>query len=171
MYLATANNTFAHKGFAFVSYRRHADAEAALARLNGQGYDNLILRAEWASRSESHAAVARSRSEWHAAVARSRGQWPDHRDMHNLEDQVLETLEGPSGAREHRRMREHRRTREHRRKRTKSGRGGSGPPNITVFEKAPTWSIRLCQHLTRHNVRSRIMLASCKRCSKSLPHI
>lgn len=36
------------KGFAFVSYQRRDDADRALKRLDGYGYDNLILRVEWA---------------------------------------------------------------------------------------------------------------------------
>ena len=94
IYLSKDKLTFASKGFAFVRYRRHADAKAALARLNGQGYDNLILRAEWASRYEHDNLI---HNQW--PDHREDSQWPDHRDMHNLEDQVLETLEGPSEAR------------------------------------------------------------------------
>lgn len=36
------------KGFAFVSYQHREHAEYALNRLNGHGYDNLILHVEWA---------------------------------------------------------------------------------------------------------------------------
>ncbi|KAI8813676.1 translation initiation factor eIF3g [Cladochytrium replicatum] len=36
------------KGFAFVSYYVRDDAEKAMNALNGYGYDNLILKVEWA---------------------------------------------------------------------------------------------------------------------------
>lgn len=36
------------RGFAFVSYYNQADAEKAIAKLSGQGYDNLIMRVEMA---------------------------------------------------------------------------------------------------------------------------
>ncbi|KAI8920370.1 eukaryotic translation initiation factor 3 subunit G-domain-containing protein [Powellomyces hirtus] len=39
------------KGFAFVSFYHKDDAEKALETLNGFGYDNLILRVEWAKSS------------------------------------------------------------------------------------------------------------------------
>lgn len=36
------------RGFAYISYMRKEDAEAALLRLQGHGYDHLILKLEWA---------------------------------------------------------------------------------------------------------------------------
>lgn len=36
------------KGFAFVTYAERKDAEAAMKKLNGHGYDNLILQVYWA---------------------------------------------------------------------------------------------------------------------------
>lgn len=36
------------KGFAFITYMNKDDAESALERLNGHGYDHLILKVEWA---------------------------------------------------------------------------------------------------------------------------
>jgi len=36
------------KGFAFVSYYDKEHAERAMAKLDGFGYDNLILKVEWA---------------------------------------------------------------------------------------------------------------------------
>lgn len=38
-----------HKGFAFVSFRERSDAERAMAKLNGHGYDSLILSVTWAA--------------------------------------------------------------------------------------------------------------------------
>lgn len=38
------------KGFAFVTYETKEDAAKAIATLNGHGYGNLILKAEWAAR-------------------------------------------------------------------------------------------------------------------------
>mmetsp|Transcript_6034 Transcript_6034/g.4557 ORF Transcript_6034/g.4557 Transcript_6034/m.4557 type:complete len:270 (-) Transcript_6034:140-949(-) len=46
-----AENAFGEKtprGFAYVSYYRREDAEAAMAALDGYGYDHLILKIEWA---------------------------------------------------------------------------------------------------------------------------
>ncbi|KAJ2156252.1 translation initiation factor eIF3 subunit g [Coemansia sp. RSA 552] len=37
------------KGYAFVSYYDHDAAERAIAKLNGHGFDHLILNAEWAN--------------------------------------------------------------------------------------------------------------------------
>ncbi|KAJ2388427.1 translation initiation factor eIF3 subunit g [Coemansia sp. RSA 2559] len=39
------------KGYAFVSFYEHSSAERAIAKLSGFGYDNLILKAEWANSS------------------------------------------------------------------------------------------------------------------------
>jgi len=36
------------KGFAYISYYRSEDAEVAFSKLQGYGYDHLILRLEWA---------------------------------------------------------------------------------------------------------------------------
>merc|ERR1712032_1498252 len=37
-----------HKGFAFVQFKERRDAEAAIKKLNGHGYDSLILQVSWA---------------------------------------------------------------------------------------------------------------------------
>ncbi|KAF9602923.1 hypothetical protein IFM89_032805 [Coptis chinensis] len=37
------------RGFGFVNFVHKGDAEKAIAKLNGYGYDNLILRVEWAA--------------------------------------------------------------------------------------------------------------------------
>ena len=47
-YLAKDKYTQASKGFAFINYHRREDAEKCIEKLNGYGYDNLILHVEWA---------------------------------------------------------------------------------------------------------------------------
>lgn len=37
------------RGFAYIAFTRHEDAENALDRLQGYGYDHLILKLEWAT--------------------------------------------------------------------------------------------------------------------------
>lgn len=48
IYLAKDKETFQPRGFAFVSFCRRDDAETAMEKLNGYGYDHLILKIEWA---------------------------------------------------------------------------------------------------------------------------
>ncbi|CAG8803890.1 14301_t:CDS:2, partial [Cetraspora pellucida] len=48
VYLARDRETNVCKGFAFVSFQLREDASKALQAINGYGYDNLILRVEWA---------------------------------------------------------------------------------------------------------------------------
>ncbi|CAG8689403.1 371_t:CDS:2, partial [Acaulospora colombiana] len=48
VYLARDRETNVCKGFAFVSFALREDAAKALKAINGYGYDNLILRVEWA---------------------------------------------------------------------------------------------------------------------------
>lgn len=48
IYVAKDKHTGQSKGFAFVNFHRHDDAERAISKLNGYGYDNLILHVEWA---------------------------------------------------------------------------------------------------------------------------
>jgi translation initiation factor 3 subunit G len=51
VYLARDRDTNVCKGFAFVSFGVRDDAAKALQAINGYGYDNLILRVEWAKSS------------------------------------------------------------------------------------------------------------------------
>ncbi|KUF80997.1 WD repeat-containing protein 36 [Phytophthora nicotianae] len=48
VYLAKDRETFQSRGFAFVSFMYREDAEKALNKLQGYGYDHLILKLEWA---------------------------------------------------------------------------------------------------------------------------
>jgi len=48
VFLAKHMDTGLSKGFAFVTYYNRADAEKAIAKLNGHGYDNLIMQVMWA---------------------------------------------------------------------------------------------------------------------------
>ncbi|DAZ96757.1 TPA: hypothetical protein N0F65_012334 [Lagenidium giganteum] len=48
VYLAKDRETFQSRGFAFVSFIHREDAERALNKLQGYGYDHLILKLEWA---------------------------------------------------------------------------------------------------------------------------
>ena len=53
IYLAKDRVTGVSRGFAFVSYTNRHDAQAAISKLNGHGYDNLILHVEWAKPREA----------------------------------------------------------------------------------------------------------------------
>lgn len=48
VYLAKDKETLQSRGFAFVSFARREDAQQAMERLQGYGYDHLILKLEWA---------------------------------------------------------------------------------------------------------------------------
>ncbi|TVU14869.1 hypothetical protein EJB05_38365 [Eragrostis curvula] len=49
VYVAVDHRTGASRGFGFVNFARREDGEKAISKLNGYGYDNLILRVEWAA--------------------------------------------------------------------------------------------------------------------------
>lgn len=55
VYLAKDRETFQSRGFAFVSFMHREDAERALNKLQGYGYDHLILKLEWAKPSNKPA--------------------------------------------------------------------------------------------------------------------
>ncbi|KAK8936252.1 Polyadenylate-binding protein 2 [Platanthera zijinensis] len=48
-YVAIDQKTGVSRGFGFVNFAYKEDAEKAINKLNGYGYDNLILRVEWAT--------------------------------------------------------------------------------------------------------------------------
>ncbi|XP_010914095.1 uncharacterized protein [Elaeis guineensis] len=49
VYVAVDQKTGVSRGFGFVNFIHREDAERAINKLNGYGYDNLILRVEWAT--------------------------------------------------------------------------------------------------------------------------
>ncbi|KAK8487217.1 hypothetical protein V6N13_062704 [Hibiscus sabdariffa] len=49
VYVAMDQKTGASRGFGFVNFVNREDALRAINKLNGYGYDNLILRVEWAT--------------------------------------------------------------------------------------------------------------------------
>ncbi|XP_072955144.1 uncharacterized protein [Typha angustifolia] len=49
VYVAVDQKTGNSRGFGFVNFVHKEDAEKAINKLNGYGYDNLILRVEWAT--------------------------------------------------------------------------------------------------------------------------
>ncbi|KAK1298781.1 Arginine/serine-rich protein 45 [Acorus calamus] len=49
VYVAVDQKTGMSRGFGFVNFVHKDDAERAISKLNGYGYDNLILRVEWAA--------------------------------------------------------------------------------------------------------------------------
>jgi translation initiation factor 3 subunit G len=50
VFLAKDRDTGRAKGFAFVSYADRSDAERACAKMDGHGYDHLVLRVEFAKK-------------------------------------------------------------------------------------------------------------------------
>merc|ERR1711948_43102 len=48
VYLAKDMTTYQSRGFAFVTYYTREDAQKAINKLNGHGYDNLILQVQFA---------------------------------------------------------------------------------------------------------------------------
>lgn len=47
VYVGRDRETGAGKGFAFVSFESKADAQRAMEKMHGRGYDNLILNVQW----------------------------------------------------------------------------------------------------------------------------
>lgn len=72
VYLAKDRVTGQSRGFAFVSYHSREDAKRALERLNGYGYDHLILRVEWAQPSKPKEPGTEFRSGYGKALPQDR---------------------------------------------------------------------------------------------------
>ncbi len=49
IYVAFNRETGESRGFAFINFAAREDAQRAINKLDGYGYDNLILRVEWAA--------------------------------------------------------------------------------------------------------------------------
>ncbi|CAJ2657785.1 unnamed protein product [Trifolium pratense] len=49
VYVAIDKTTGMSRGFGFVNFVNREDAQKAISKLNGYGYDNLILKVEWAT--------------------------------------------------------------------------------------------------------------------------
>jgi translation initiation factor 3 subunit G len=47
VYVGRDRETGAGKGFAFVSFEERSVAQKAMEKVNGKGYDNLILSVQW----------------------------------------------------------------------------------------------------------------------------
>lgn len=50
VFIAKDRRTGSSRGFGFVNFVHREDGEKAISKLNGYGYDNLILRVEWSER-------------------------------------------------------------------------------------------------------------------------
>lgn len=51
VYVGRDRETGAGKGFAFVSFEDRMAAQKAMEKVNGKGYDNLILSVQWSRKS------------------------------------------------------------------------------------------------------------------------
>lgn len=71
VYLAKDKETMQSRGFAFVSFVHREDAAKAMDKLQGHGYDHLILKLEWArpSAPKDPAAATQFRSGYGKALA------------------------------------------------------------------------------------------------------
>merc|ERR1712137_703707 len=58
VYLAKDKETLQSRGFAFVSFVQRSDAQRAFDKLQGYGYDHLILKLEWAKPSPKDPATS-----------------------------------------------------------------------------------------------------------------
>ena len=61
IFLSKDKITQESKGFAFVAYHRVGDARKCIEKLDGYGYDHLILRVEWSKPKEPREGVSSAR--------------------------------------------------------------------------------------------------------------
>jgi translation initiation factor 3 subunit G len=71
IYLARDKYTGAPKGFAFAAFAERSAAERCIAKLNGFGYDHLILSVEWARPSGERSVSTGATSSISAGLATS----------------------------------------------------------------------------------------------------
>lgn len=69
VYVAKDKDTMQSRGFAFVSFTQREDAAKAMEKLQGYGYDHLILKLEWARPSAPKDATTTYRSGYGQALA------------------------------------------------------------------------------------------------------
>merc|ERR1719446_647082 len=69
IFLAKNPETKQSKGFAFITYGTKKDCEMAIKRLNGHGYDNLVLRVEFSKPSAPRTDAAPSAREQASTTA------------------------------------------------------------------------------------------------------
>lgn len=59
VYVGRDRETGAGKGFAFVSFEDRANAQKAIDKVHGKGYDNLILSVQWSRESSTSVIIKR----------------------------------------------------------------------------------------------------------------
>ena len=69
VYVAKDKETMQSRGFAFVSFTQREDAAKAMEKLQGYGYDHLILKLEWARPSAPKDSSTQYRSGYGQALA------------------------------------------------------------------------------------------------------
>lgn len=83
VYVGRDRETGVGKGFAFVSFDNKADAQKAMEKVHGRGYDNLILNVQWSRELSSLSTIT---LETHGCVYRAttRGSIANHVDRRIL---------------------------------------------------------------------------------------
>ncbi|GMI09422.1 hypothetical protein TrVE_jg8808 [Triparma verrucosa] len=74
VYLAKDRETMQSRGFAFISFVHHADAQNAMDALQGYGYDHLILKLEWARPSGGKGDAGGERTEFRSGYGKALAQ-------------------------------------------------------------------------------------------------
>ena len=74
VYLAKDRETMQSRGFAFISFVHHNDAATAMAKLQGFGYDHLILKLEWARPSGGKGDAGSERTEYRSGYGKALAQ-------------------------------------------------------------------------------------------------